>query len=393
MSRNRRNIALLFAIYFLQGMVFYSPVATLYRQAAGLTLFQIGTIESVSLGVMLALEAPWGAAADRLGHRRTIVVCTMLFALSKVIFWRADSFGDFLAERVLLGVCLAGLSGCDSAFLFACCSGEEHRRVYARCEAVQTMGLLLAALAWPLMRENYRLSALLTAAVYTAAAVLALFLTEPEGDRAEETRAASPGSFREALRHTLAMAPTLLAFCLLRETAQTVTVFLGQLQFAAAGIPQGWFGLLQACVTAAGLAGGLSHRLLRRLGERRMGTCLTLAGAAACLLPLLEPDAFCSVLGVMGLRVVQSLLAPFALTVQNERSAPAGRATQLSCNAILMDVAALGIYPAFGALAGQEIARALLLGAVCCIVAAGLYLWGGKTAAFCGDARRCVQKK
>ncbi len=29
----------------------------------------------------------------------------------------------------------------------------------------------------------------------------------------------------------------LLAFCLLRETAQTVTVFLGQLQFAAVGIP------------------------------------------------------------------------------------------------------------------------------------------------------------
>lgn len=377
MSRNRRNIALLLAVYFLQGMVFYSPVATLYRQAAGLTLFQMGTIESVCLGVMLALEVPWGAAADRLGHRRTIVVCTILFALSKVIFWRADSFGDFLAERVLLGICLAGLSGCDSAFLFACCTGEEHRRVYARCEAIQTLGMLLAALAWPLLGGNYRLSALLTAVVYTAAAVLALFLTEPEGEREEAAQTAAPCSFRTAVRHTLALAPILLAFCLLRETAQTVTVFLGQLQFAAAGIPQGWFGLLQACVTAAGLAGGLSHRLLRRLGERRMGICLTLAGAAACLLPLLGPGAICSVLGVVGLRAVQGLLAPFALTVQNERSAPVGRATQLSCNAILMDVAALGIYPAFGALAEQGTARALLLGAACCAAAAGLCLLDG----------------
>ena len=40
MVRNRRNVALLFAVYFLQGLCFYSPVATLYRLEAGLTLFQ-----------------------------------------------------------------------------------------------------------------------------------------------------------------------------------------------------------------------------------------------------------------------------------------------------------------------------------------------------------------
>ena len=48
MIRNQRNIALLFAVLFLQGMVFYSPVATLYRQESGLDLVQIGGIESFS---------------------------------------------------------------------------------------------------------------------------------------------------------------------------------------------------------------------------------------------------------------------------------------------------------------------------------------------------------
>ena len=42
MVRNRRNVALLFAVYFLQGLCFYSSVATLYRLEAGLTLFQTG---------------------------------------------------------------------------------------------------------------------------------------------------------------------------------------------------------------------------------------------------------------------------------------------------------------------------------------------------------------
>ena len=95
---NRRNIALFFAAYFLEGLCFYGPVATLYRQAAGLTLLEIGTLESVSVAVMLLLELPWGWAADRLGHRRVIVVCTALYALSKVVFWRADGLWDFLLE-------------------------------------------------------------------------------------------------------------------------------------------------------------------------------------------------------------------------------------------------------------------------------------------------------
>ena len=90
----RRNTALFFAAYFLEGLCFYAPVATLYRQAAGLTLAQIGAIESVSVALMLLLELPWGRVADRLGHRRVIVLSTALYALSKVVFWRADGFGE-----------------------------------------------------------------------------------------------------------------------------------------------------------------------------------------------------------------------------------------------------------------------------------------------------------
>ena len=35
----KRNIYLMYAIAFLQGMVFYGPVATLYRQAQGVSVF------------------------------------------------------------------------------------------------------------------------------------------------------------------------------------------------------------------------------------------------------------------------------------------------------------------------------------------------------------------
>ena len=50
---NKRNIYILYAIALLQGMVFYAPVATLYRQAAGIGIFQITLIESISLVLMI----------------------------------------------------------------------------------------------------------------------------------------------------------------------------------------------------------------------------------------------------------------------------------------------------------------------------------------------------
>ena len=83
----KKNIVLLCLITFLQGMVFYAAVATLYRQAAGLSVFAITAIEGISVGLSLLLEVPWGRIADRIGYRRTLIVCNALFVVTKIIFW------------------------------------------------------------------------------------------------------------------------------------------------------------------------------------------------------------------------------------------------------------------------------------------------------------------
>lgn len=79
----KRNRLLLYAISLLQGMVFYAPVATLYRRAQGVSIFQITLMESVSLILCLLLEIPWGVVADKIGYRRTMIVCCGLYFLSK----------------------------------------------------------------------------------------------------------------------------------------------------------------------------------------------------------------------------------------------------------------------------------------------------------------------
>ena len=69
MQRSQRGVAALCLMAFLQGMVFYAPVAALYRTQAGISLGQIALIESISWLVVLALEVPWGLFTARVGYR------------------------------------------------------------------------------------------------------------------------------------------------------------------------------------------------------------------------------------------------------------------------------------------------------------------------------------
>ena len=72
----------MYAIALLQGMVFYGPVATLYRQARGISIFQITVIESISLALCLLLEFPWGILADKIGYKKQFLsVTSCIFSL------------------------------------------------------------------------------------------------------------------------------------------------------------------------------------------------------------------------------------------------------------------------------------------------------------------------
>ena len=114
----KKNIVLMLLLGFLQAMVFYAPIATLYRQAQGITLSQITIIESICLALCLLLELPWGIVADKIGYKRTMIFCSLLYFVSKVIFWQAHSFEMFLLERILLAVVISGLSGVDNSILY-----------------------------------------------------------------------------------------------------------------------------------------------------------------------------------------------------------------------------------------------------------------------------------
>ena len=368
----KRNLRCMYVIALLQGMVFYGPIATLYREAQGVSIAQITLIESISLALCILLEVPWGILADKLGYKNTMVACCFLYFLSKLVFWQAADFGGFLLERILLSVVTAGLSGVDSSILYLSCGGQDSQKVFGLYNSLQTAGLLAAALIFSLfVGDNYALAGLLTVFSYGAAALCALGLTE--------VKSPAPFSARltlDVLRQTLSdrrLLLFLLAGALLTEAHQTITTFLNQLQYARCGLPDEAIGLIYIAATVAGMAGICSARLTRWAGARGAALLFYGGGILACIVLALTISPLPSVCAILGLRLCSTLFQPLFMDLQNRQVATSHRATALSVHAMLMDGVGVGTNLAFGTLAEIGLPCAFWFGGALCL--SGLFLF------------------
>lgn len=379
--REKRNIWILYAMALLQGMVFYGPIATLYRQAVGVGLGQIALMEGVSLAVSVVLELPWGLLAERLGYRRTMILCSGLYFVTKLIFWRAAGFWGFFLERLLLGAVIAGLSGLDTGMLYLSCPPEKAHRVFGLYNNMTLLGLLAATGVYSLwIGENYRLAGFLTVGSYGLAALLSLNLSEvrpPERSRGRETLE----RFGAVLGETLGKKRLLLFLigaALLGASHQMVTVFYSQSQYQRLGMDAAGMGIAYALVTLLGLLGGFSARLKEKIGERGLLTLLPMASALACVTLAFTKSAYLSVLSVAAFRVSFYLFQPFQSTLQNREIRTEDRATALSGHAAVLDAVTISATLLLGHVSEKSLSAAFLFAAALCLVGLALLRWAGE---------------
>lgn len=378
----KKNIVIMYAISFFSGMIFYGPIATLYRQAAGLDIFQITLIESISMALCVALELPCGMLADRIGYKNMLLCVCWLYFLSKVVFWKAAGFGMFLLERLMLSFIMAGLSGLDTSILYLSCAPERAQSVFGTYNNLNTAGLLIAAGVYSLfIGSNFRLAGFLTVISYGVMAVPAFFITDvkpPERERGGTVREFK-SIFRDVLKN-----PRLIMLvagaALLNETHQTVTVFLNQLQYVRCGISDRTIGLIYIGVTLSGLCGGFSARMTERLGERSFGAALYVVSAAACAAMAVFADPVLSVAAIVLMRVCFSLFQPLQTQLQNRQITSPNRATALSINAVMMESVGIATNLVFGAAAKAALPLALALGGIFCVGGLALFLPGSRAA-------------
>lgn len=355
---NRLNIYLMYAIVFFQGFVFYGPVATLYRQGRGISMYQIFFIESIFWILMLAFEIPWGLFADRFGYKKTLLISNLIFFISKIVFYKAFSFQIFLFERILLAIAISGLSGCDVALLYASTEEEQSQKVFGRYNALATLGYLIASLM-STMIVKYSLddAALFTIAPYGVAMVLTLFIRDVEIEIDKKTKIRD--SFRNVLNNKQIII-LVISIALIREVFQSVSVFLNQLQYMRSGIDIKYFGILTVLIQIVNLSSDKSHILSNKLGKNRSIEILILMMTICCFSLIFTASPIVSVILIIFVSGCMSLMNPIILDIQNKSIVTADRATILSIYAMVGNIVAAIINPFIGKSADSSVKTAFI---------------------------------
>lgn len=355
-------------------MVFYGPISTLYRQAHGISIFEITVIESISLILSILFEIPWGVIADKIGYKKTMIFCCYLYFVSKIIFWQATNFSWFLAERIMLSVVFAGLSGVDISIIYLSCEGQNSHKVFGIYNSLQMIGLLIAATIFSLfVGENYSLSGFLTVISYGIASFLSLWLIEV---KPKESRQICVKQFKSVLFQTLHnknLVLFLIAVALLSETHQTITVFLNQLQYEKCGLNSSAIGYIYIVATLIGVCGVYSAKFTQKIGVKATGIFFGSMFTVSCILLSLTNSASLSVCGILLLRISNSLFQSFQTEIQNRQIYTVYRATALNIHTMIIDSIAVGTNLIFDSLAELNLTMAFSFGAIICMISIGLF--------------------
>lgn len=359
----------MYSIALLQGMVFYGSIATLYRQANGVTVFQITLIESISYILCILFELPWGIVADKIGYKKTMCLCCGIYFVSKIVFLRADGFTGFLVERILLSFVIAGLSGVDTSILYLSSAKGESQKVFGIYNSLGTVGLLAASFVFSVsIGDNYRLAALLTVISYGLAAILSLFLSEV---KSEEKRKICLNDFRRVFSRIIknkTLILFLVAVAFMTQTHQTITVFLNQIQYERCGLSSSGIGFVHIVITLVGILGVFSGALTRKKGVKRVSIILYIVAFLSCFTLGFTNSAIISIFAILLLNLTNSLFQPLQTEQQNRQVVSGNRATELSIYAIIIDSICAATSVLFGTLAKVSLGSAFLLGAVLSLV-------------------------
>lgn len=328
-------------ISFLQGLVFYGPIATLYRLDRGISLSDIFILQIVLGIVSLILEIPWGWVADIIGYKRTLLISNVLFFASKVVFYFADGFLLFALEALFAAMAISGLSGCDSAFIYISSKEYESGKNFGAYSAASTAGYVLAALSGGFIAAySYSLNVLLTAVAYFAAMALTFFLTEVHGTENNKTRikfSDISSVFSDKITLT-----EVLAFSLVGQSGQAL-VFLHQPKFISAGINTGDIGIITALTQMICMLAIKSYSFANKIGEMTLLFAATAIVSFGFMVLAYSDNGLAAILSFVLINGAIAFQWPVMEVIKNRAVKTDNRATILSVYALFYSVIGIAL--------------------------------------------------
>lgn len=168
-------------VCFLNGLVFFAPVALLVRTQAGVSEHVFFLLQALLSGVIFLGEIPTGFITDKIGYRKSLILAQVLLLGARSLLLAAfvsRSLALFVVEAVVEGIAACFTSGTGSAYLYDLYGENGYLVKTAHAENFGTAGFIISTVAYAWIYKISGMEGLLITTVVTniIAVVCSFFL-------------------------------------------------------------------------------------------------------------------------------------------------------------------------------------------------------------------------
>ena len=174
-------------VCFLNGLVFFAPVALLVRTQAGVSEHVFFLLQALLSGVIFLGEIPTGFITDKIGYRKSLILAQVLLLGARSLLLAAfvsRSLALFVVEAVVEGIATCFTSGTGSAYLYDLYGENGYLVKTAHAENFGTAGFIISTVAYA---GIYKISGmeglLITTVVMDVIAVVCSFFLRSESSK------------------------------------------------------------------------------------------------------------------------------------------------------------------------------------------------------------------
>lgn len=174
-------------VCFLNGLVFFAPVALLVRTQAGVSEHVFFLLQALLSGVIFLGEIPTGFITDKIGYRKSLILAQVLLFGARSLLLAAfvsRSLALFVVEAVVEGIAACFTSGTGSAYLYDLYGENGYLVKTAHAENFGTAGFIISTVAYA---GIYKISGmeglLITTVVMDIIAVVCSFFLRSESSK------------------------------------------------------------------------------------------------------------------------------------------------------------------------------------------------------------------
>lgn len=175
-------------VFFLNGLVFFAPVALLVRTQAGVSEHIFFLLQALLSSVIFLGEIPTGFITDKIGYRKSLILAQVLLLGARSLLLAAfvsRSLVLFVVEAVVEGIAACFTSGTGSAYLYALYGENGYLAKTAHAGNFGTAGFIISTVAYA---GIYKISGmeglLITTVVMDIIAVVCSFFLRSESSKA-----------------------------------------------------------------------------------------------------------------------------------------------------------------------------------------------------------------